>query len=814
MRPIDPRSILRRGPIHQASLRFARAALFVLGLLASGPVLGQEPPAAAAPASPPSSSTETQPSVSQIGLHAEHVAAQLRQMSDSLADTAVFSALESEVATKTHRIAQYWTETGRLLSGRHRIPAIESLGSAWLAFGRELENLSGRIEARVTKREAQLAVLTKLRQSWTASIDLAQKAEAPASVVERARATLAAIDATRPAIEQRRARVLVLQDEVTRSLQACGDALGLIEEARRQAIARLLVAGDPPVWRIGLPLLGTGPRLTSDLVAGREILRIYAEAYRGGFMATGLLGLGLILLFRRARARMASLSARDPQLAAVETVFRTPHASAIVLALVLSMPLRPSPPPALQRLTLVLGLVAALFVLRPLLAARFLPAVVAFAALFVLNLATEVLVLAPSLHQLLAIAELGATAVFLLWAAAQLRAGWPIGAGRPRLRAAARAVASGLALACAGGAGAAALGYVDLAAFLGAGVLYLTFGAFGLLGFRVAADGLMALALVQGPLARLRAVAGHRALVERRVRSVLDVLAVGLWIGSWLNRFGLADPGAAMLRSLLEARLHVGELDLSFGRVLGFVAVVIGAFLTTRVTVFALEEDVYSRMALPRGVPYALSTLTRYGLLLTGFLLALGTLGLDLTRITVLVSAFGIGIGFGLQQVMNNFVSGLILLFERPIQVGDSVQLDDLAGEVRRIGIRSSTLRTPEGADVIVPNAMMIAERVTNWTLSDRTRRVDLDIQVAYDADAARILALLVDVARRDSRVHSDPPPEALLVRFGESSAAFQLHIWTDDANWMQLRSDVGVALQRALREARSEGRRGDDPPC
>ena len=195
--------------------------------------------------------------------------------------------------------------------------------------------------------------------------------------------------------------------------------------------------------------------------------------------------------------------------------------------------------------------------------------------------------------------------------------------------------------------------------------------------------------------------------------------------------------------------------------------------------------------------------MTRYSLLLVGFLLALATLGLDLTRITVLLSALGLGIGFGLQQIMNNFVSGLILLFERPVQVGDSIQLGDLAGEVLRIGMRSSTLRTPQGAEVIVPNSKIIEDKVTNWTLSDRRRRIELDVGVTGDTDPARIITLLTDLARRDPRVSSDPPPEALLMRFGETSADFQLRVWTDDPEWMRLRSDLSVVLQRALRAVR-----------
>src|SRR5262249_16593095 len=328
---------------------------------------------------------------------------------------------------------------------------------------------------------------------------------------------------------------------------------------------------------------------------------------------------------------------------------------------------------------------------------------------------------------------------------------------------------------------------------------------------RVVLEHLVTIGLARGPVARLHAIARHRALLERRIHKAIDLAAVALWLWFILEHFDLLAPIGAVLQGVLGARLRVGELDLPVARVLAFLAVVIGVYFTTRLVMMVLEDDVYSRMTLPRGVPYALSTLTRYGLLLTGFLLALGTLGFDLTRITVLLSALGLGIGFGLQQIMNNFVSGLILLFERPVQVGDSIQLGDLGGDVLRIGMRSSTLRTPQGAEVIVPNSKLIEDKVTNWTLSDRRRRIELDIGVTGDTDPERIITLLADIARRDPRVSSSPPPEALLMRFGEASSDFQLRIWTDEPEWVRLRSDLGVALQRALRAVRVQASR---PPA
>src|SRR5262249_10305664 len=158
-----------------------------------------------------------------------------------------------------------------------------------------------------------------------------------------------------------------------------------------------------------------------------------------------------------------------------------------------------------------------------------------------------------------------------------------------------------------------------------------------------------------------RTITAHGARVQQVIGRTLDIVALAFWVSTALQVFELLEPARAAWRSALDARLHIGELDLSVSRMLGFPAVVIIAWLTARIVVFVLEEDVYPRLELPRGVPYALSSLIRYGVLMTGFFLALAMLGLDLTRLTLLVSAFGVGIGFGMQTIINNFVSGLIL---------------------------------------------------------------------------------------------------------------------------------------------------------
>jgi potassium-dependent mechanosensitive channel len=208
-------------------------------------------------------------------------------------------------------------------------------------------------------------------------------------------------------------------------------------------------------------------------------------------------------------------------------------------------------------------------------------------------------------------------------------------------------------------------------------------------------------------------------------------------------------------------------------------------------------------MGIPVGLSYAASSLLHYVILALGVVVGLAVLGVDLTRVTVLAGALGVGIGFGLQGVVNNFVSGLILLFERPIHVGDSIEVGEHLGEVRRIGIRASTIRTRRGAEIIIPNALLVTDKVTNWTLSDQLRRVDLQVGVNYGAAPNEVIGTLERVAHAHPRVIESPAPQCLLVGFGDSSIDFELRAWTDEfADWARVRSDLAVAVHDAVAEA------------
>jgi potassium efflux system protein len=266
--------------------------------------------------------------------------------------------------------------------------------------------------------------------------------------------------------------------------------------------------------------------------------------------------------------------------------------------------------------------------------------------------------------------------------------------------------------------------------------------------------------------------------------------------------FGVLDPVKDAVVSVFSASLSVGQFEISLGDIVAFVLALWLGTQVSRFIRFIIEEDVFTRVRLPRGVPATISMMVNYGVITIAFFIALAVAGFDLSRFAIIAGALSVGVGFGLQNVVNNFVSGLILAFERPIQVGDSVEVGPLMGRVNRIGIRSSVVRTFDGSEVIVPNADFISKEVINWTLSDVTRRLIVPVGVAYGSNPHQVMDLLVRVAREQSDVLQEPEPYSLFTGFGDSSLNFELRAWCDFNEGLRVRTVLNLAIHDALAEA------------
>jgi len=344
-------------------------------------------------------------------------------------------------------------------------------------------------------------------------------------------------------------------------------------------------------------------------------------------------------------------------------------------------------------------------------------------------------------------------------------------------------------------------GAVGLAIMLVEGALASIYAAILFWVAAVSMQALVRVTLLTPTARRFGLVRLHADTVRVSLFGVIRLLAVIGWAVATLEGIEVFDDVLQGAQRVLESEISIGDFSFVPADILIFVVVVWLAFKISQLLRFVLDTDVMPHMDLPRGVPAAINRLSHYAIVVVGVMIAATAAGLDFSRINLIVGALGVGIGFGLQNVVNNFVSGLILLFERPIRVGDRVQLDQFSGTVKDIGMRASVVRTWDGAEVIVPNANLISSEVINWTLSDERRRVEIPVGVAYGTDPQVVIDELVSAARNHPEVLTDPEPVALFLAFGDSSLNFELRAWTG-TDFVRVASELRVAVNRALVDA------------
>jgi small-conductance mechanosensitive channel len=349
-------------------------------------------------------------------------------------------------------------------------------------------------------------------------------------------------------------------------------------------------------------------------------------------------------------------------------------------------------------------------------------------------------------------------------------------------------------------------GYVMLSLTLINGTINSTYGIILLLTATLALEGVIVLFLHTKIATSLNVVKNYPEKIESKLSRILKLVVVVWSIIIILNNFGVKEIVFDWLGETLAHKWTIGSFSLSLGNILLFFISIWLSVIVSRFVRFMLEGDVLPRLNLARGVPGAISTISSYLIIGFGIIVAIMGAGIDLNSFALLAGALGVGIGFGLQDIVRNFISGLILIFERPIQIGDAVQVEELSGRVMHIGIRSSTVKTWEGAEVIVPNGNLISNKLINWTLSDQRRRIDIKVGVAYGTDVNLVMETLLECAKLNEKILETPPPYVLFNDFGDSSLDFELRCWTANfASWVEIRSDIRVAIDKAFKEKNIE---------
>jgi potassium efflux system protein len=248
----------------------------------------------------------------------------------------------------------------------------------------------------------------------------------------------------------------------------------------------------------------------------------------------------------------------------------------------------------------------------------------------------------------------------------------------------------------------------------------------------------------------------------------------------------------------LQVPLAITLKDLAVALIIGFIT-----FGAVRNLPGLLEITLLQRLHLPAGERNAITTIVRYTITLLGIVLAFDALGIGWSKVQWLVAALSLGLGFGLQEIFANFVSGIIILFERPIRVGDTVTVGNVSGEVSKIRIRATTITDFDRKELIVPNKEFVTGQLVNWTLTDSILRVTLQVGIAYGSDTGKAVKLMYQIVSENPLALTDPEPQVLFLRFGDSALIFELRAYCDTLdNWLPLKHELHMNVDRAFRQA------------
>ncbi|MGH8815028.1 MAG: mechanosensitive ion channel family protein, partial [Achromobacter pestifer] len=628
-------------------------------------------------------------------------------------------------------------------------------------------------------------------------------ADLPPALAERVDAVLAQLAAAGQALSGPLSRQVELEQRANAIEERIKTGQRSVADAIDNIDARLMRVDSPPLWALD-QTKQSGEDTMALLRTGLDIevrfARDYGAADSGNQRALRVLQLALLplLLWLARKSRDAIRAGVMSETAA--GVLGRPLSTWLLLSMLGVLALEPDAPLMVQQVALVLAAIPVLRLLPPPARRRMGQWPHVITALFLAE-RLGFLFLANTLFYRLSTVALTAVAlVVILWL---LHRGRDQALAPARQERALRAIAWGAAALLCVSLVSNLFGNVSLAEMLTSAVIGC--GYFGLVLYAgvTVITTLLQLLLTRHGISRFRLAREHAPpLVQLLIRLLTAAAAVG-WALYAMDRFRVLRPTYAVTADLLSYTLAVGTLSISLGNILVFLVSVVIAFWAARTIRLILHDEVLTRMALPRGVGNSIASLTYYLVLLLGLGIALSAAGFQTSQLTIVFGALGVGIGFGLQNVVNNFVSGLILMFERPIQPGDVVDIGGTSGQVRDIGMRATRIKTFEGADVIVPNGTLLSEKLTNWTMLDRSRRIEISIGLAYGTEPTQVIALLDDVARQTPGVVADPTPTVLFMGFGASTLDFSVRAWTLDFDrWIDIRSDLLTRMYDTLRQA------------
>jgi len=788
----------RREPRHTV----AAVTIIILAMTAIAPVVAQSSgePSIPTPTATPRPTPIPAPDIPTLAAADAEVAR--KAIVGATPDPQV-EEIRKDLPAVQNRIEELRDETLTKLKMPGPASMIQESENSWDRANDRLSRWLTDLTTRSTALDASLHDLEDRISLWQLTQRSDSAAALPDAVRQEITTTIRTLTDAEDQVRSARDSVLDLQATISEQQSEVDEMLVQLREEIDQRTKGVLGVDSPPLWMAFGTDVDPRSALAQFKMAQQEHWRSFdtfareqAPSLLLWFLVWPVLTAFMVVMRRKAE----TWALQDMSLKTAVRLLSRPFSAALVLTTLLFVVVEPKAPSAWTSVIGVIMVVASVRLLLNLLPAPMRLAPTLVALLFVLRRAV---VLAPEgflISRLALLALAAAGAGVSIWLVRMIRANpdlFPAKWHRVTLFGAQLTLTS-----FAVGTVANIVGSVDFSILLLTGTTHALLTAFLWWLVGVLLRSMVRVGLLTDTARRWGFAPAHSETVRATLFPLTHFLTVVAWLAGALSGFLLLDPLITAIHRALDWSIKVGNVSIDPGDLLIFGFIIWLSLKIATLVEFVFNVDLMPKAHLPRGVPETISRLTSYVVIAIGAVIASAAAGFDISKITIVIGALGVGIGFGLQNIVNNFVSGLILLFERPIRVGDTLELDDTRAVVETIGMRASIVTTRDGAEIIVPNADLISQKVVNWTLSNDRRRMDIPVGVGYDTDPDQAAELMLAIVNDHKDVDTKPQPTCLFTGFGDSSLDFELRAWTSSLRYKVVASELRFEIFRKLSQA------------
>ncbi len=680
---------------------------------------------------------------------------------------------------------------------------LESLIRAWKNYQTKFEGTQSALKDRIKEIGLIKDELDTEYEMWEEISEILNIEDSPEELRQSSDTVIAILNLKIAFVLERTDTLLLMQSKQAKLIVFIDDMIRILEEEQQVYQSSYLIIDSNPIWSASdstKHLQNVKSHFKSEFNENFNILKTYLRSKKviviSQLIFIILLVTSFILINRIwPTKRLSTDSRRETQ---AGFILHHPFFSSLLISVIISLFFYSNRPLVLGESFIILMMISSLVLLPGLLTKKIKIPLLFLLILFILSVIQDFLPYQSLVNRVIIIIQSVATLV-LLFIALKLKNEFLL---KPRGEILFKILIRVFGLLMIIAFIANIIGSVKLADFLiSSTIRTLTFSVI-VVTIVIILNSMMIL-LIKGKRAESIPLFDQlKKLIDNRIRPLINWGGFILWFTAALIFFRLLKLFQNWIDSLMDTTFDIASVKISVGMIISFFLIVFVTHIIVRFVKNIFKDEWVSKSSLPRGTADTMSMLIRYTIVAFGIYLALSALGVSLNKFGFMAGALGVGIGFGLQSVVLNFIAGLILTLERPIHVGDVIEVDQYMGTVTEIGVRASKVLTWDGSEVIVPNGALITNKVINWTLENQKRRLSISIKTPFDADPEKVIEILAEVARKHPNTLDSPAPMILFNGYESSTLDFTIYCWVEFNVSLTTKSGVAINANKALKAA------------